>query len=141
MLRSLLHSSVLKEILYLRHESLKHYWPNSNNINGQWIFKEMKTGTENYFILSGNHQKSIFHIYMLLKTVEKFSVRAPWNYRWFLPMTNSLKDFTSKICCVPAFVLWSHDMFLSNKENYFYQSKTTSYVLISKHYSINEELH
>lgn len=57
-------------------------------------------------------------------------------------MTNSLKDFTSKICCAPAFVLWSHGMFLSNKqENYFYQIETTLYALISKHYSVNKELH
>ena len=102
----------------------------------------MKTGTENYFILSGNHQKSIFHIHMLLKSAGKSSVRAPWNARWFLPMTNSLKDSTSQSCCAPAFVLWSYAVFLSNKqENYFYQIETTSYLLISKHYSINKELH
>lgn len=54
-------------------------------------------------------------------------------------MIKSPKDFTSNSCQAPAIILWSHDVLLSNnREGYFCQTETISYVLINKHYTINK---
>ena len=55
---------------------------------------------------------------------------------------NKIKFKKKKSCHAPAFILWSHEVCLSsNLESYLYQIETSSYVLISKHYSINKDLY
>lgn len=113
------HSSVPNEILYLRHESLKVLAtriPIIFTVNA--FFKEMTIVAENSFILNGNHWKSLLHTYILLGIVAKFLfARSLWNHGSFLPMTNGWKYFTSKSCYGPAFILWSHEVFLFNNSN------------------------